>query len=82
MKRPLLPVALLLIAGILVGEKFRLPLTLLFAASFAAALAGMALKTGRLWLPGLLIFLTGWTDACWHNAILAPDDCGGRRPTR
>ena len=28
----------------------------------------------RAWLLALLLFLTGWTDACWHNAILSRHD--------
>ena len=74
MKRPLLPVALLFVVGILLAERIRLPLTVLFAACLATALAGLAWDKGRLWLLGLLIALTGWTDAAWHNAILAPGD--------
>ncbi len=74
MKRPLLPVALLLIGGILGGEWACPPLSVLFAASFAAALAALAWERGRAWLLSLLIVLTGWTDACWHHAVLAPGD--------
>jgi competence protein ComEC len=74
MKRPLLPVALLFIVGILGAEKVHLPLPVLFAVSLAAAIAGLAWDGGRVWLAGLLIVLTGWTDASWQNAILAPRD--------
>ena len=74
MKRPLLPVALLFVAGILIAEKIRLPLTVLFAASLVMAIAGLAWSKSRPWLLGFLIALTGWTDAAWHSAILAPCD--------
>jgi competence protein ComEC len=74
MKRPLLPVALLLIGGILCGELARPGLALLFGASFAVAGAALAWNRGRPWLLGLLLFLTGWTDACWHAAIVSPHD--------
>jgi ComEC/Rec2-related protein len=74
MKRPLLPVALLLIAGILCGELARPGLPLLFGASFAVAAAALAWNKGRVWLAGLLVFLTGWTNASWHAAIISGHD--------
>ncbi len=74
MKRPLLPVALLYIAGILCGQYAHPPLPVLFGASFLAAALALASVRGRIWLTGLLLVLTGWTGACWHAAILAPDD--------
>jgi len=42
MKQPLLPVALLFIGGILAGEWLHPPLFALFAASFALAVAALA----------------------------------------
>jgi competence protein ComEC len=74
MKRPLLPVGLWLIGGILCGQCVRPSLPLLFGASFAVAAAALAWPGGRAWLAGLLLFLTGWTDASWHDAILSPHD--------
>ena len=74
MKRPLLPVALLYIGGILCGEYVRPALPILFGVSFLAAAIALAFPRGRFWLTGLLVVLTGWTGACWHAAILAPDD--------
>ena len=74
MKRPLLPVALLLIGGILCGELARPGLALLFGASFAVTGAALAWNKGRPWLLGLLLILTGWTEACWHAAILSRHD--------
>ncbi len=74
MKRPLLPVALLLIGGILCGELARPGLALLFGASFGVAGAALACNTGRPWLLGLILLLTGWTDACWHTATVSPHD--------
>jgi competence protein ComEC len=74
MKRPLLPVACWLMGGILCGEVVRPSLPLLFGLSFAAAAAALACDRGRVWLLGLLLFLTGWTNACWHAAILSPRD--------
>jgi competence protein ComEC len=74
MKRPLLPVAVLYIGGILCGEVARLPLPFLFGASFLAAGCALVIPTVRPYLLGLLLVLTGWTGACWNTAILAPDD--------
>jgi competence protein ComEC len=83
MKRPLLPVALLYIAGILCGQFAHPRLPILFSASFIAAILALASARGRVWVSGLLVVLTGWTGACWHAAILAPDDLRlqvGQRP--
>ena len=74
MKRPLLPVACLLIGGILCGEWVRPPLPLLFGMSFAVVAVALAWNRGRAWLLGLLLFLTGWTGASWHSAILSSRD--------
>jgi competence protein ComEC len=63
-----------LIGGILCGEWVRPALPLLFAASFAAVAAALAWARARAWLLVFLLFLTGWTDACWHAAILSPRD--------
>ena len=74
MRRPLLPVACLLIGGILCGELLQPSLPLLFGGSFAVLLAALVWERGRPWLLVLLLVLTGWTDACWHSAILSPHD--------
>jgi competence protein ComEC len=74
MKRPLLPVACLLIGGILCGELAKPSLLPLFGTSFAAATVALAWKQGRPWLLALLLFLAGWTDASWHSAILSRRD--------
>jgi competence protein ComEC len=74
MKRPLLPVGLLLMGGILFGQWACPPLPLLFGASFAVAAAALVWNGDRARLLALLLFLTGWTDACWHGAILSPHD--------
>jgi len=74
MKQPLLPVALLFAAGVLVADQVHLPLPVLFAVSLAVAMAGLVWEKVRVWLLGFLIALTGWTDAAWHNAVLSPRD--------
>jgi ComEC/Rec2-related protein len=74
MKRPLLPVALLYIGGILCGEYLHPALPVLFGASLLTAILALALTRGRAWLCGLLLILTGWTGHNWRAAIIAPDD--------
>ncbi len=83
MKRPLLPVACCLIAGILCGELARPPLAWLFAVSFVAVALALAWSRARPWLLAVALFMTGWTNACWHSAILSPNDLRaafGERP--
>jgi competence protein ComEC len=74
MKRPLLPVVLLLMGGILCDEIAHPALPLLFGASFATLAAALFWERGRLWMLGLLILLTGWTGARRNAAILSPYD--------
>jgi len=74
MRRPLLPVACLLIGGILCGELAKPSLLLLFGISFAVAAVTLAWEQGRPWLLALLLFLTGWTGASWHSAIFSQRD--------
>ncbi len=74
MKRPLLPVACCLIAGILCGELARPSLVWMFAASFLVVALALAGSRARSWLLPVALFLTGWTNACWRSAILSPND--------
>src|ERR1022692_14435 len=74
MKRPLLPVALFYVGGILMARSISLPPLLLLACS--VALAALALAWPRMRLVGLctLIVLTGWTNHTLRTAILSPHD--------
>src|SRR5579863_7703407 len=74
MKRPLLPVALLYIGGILCGEYLHPALPVLFGVSFLAVGLAVAFERVRPRLCALLVVLMGWTGQGWHSAILAPDD--------
>src|SRR5437867_8750542 len=74
MKRPLLRVTLLFVAGILAASFGFLPLPLLLGLTLG--LAGVALAWGRVRavLLCLLIFLTGWTNLTLRTVVLSPHD--------
>jgi competence protein ComEC len=74
MKRPLLPVALLYVGGILIALFIRVPPVFLLAASLGVA--ALALAWGRVRMAGLcaLIVLTGWTNHALRKTILSPHD--------
>ena len=74
MKRPLCAVALLYIAGILVGQWGEPLLPALFAFSFALGLAALLWPAARGWLLTILLVLAGWTNAAWRNAVISPHD--------
>jgi competence protein ComEC len=74
MKRPLIPVALLYIGGILCGELAHPPAALLPAAALTLAALALCWGKGRPWLLALLLVLTGWSNAVWHSAIISPFD--------
>jgi competence protein ComEC len=83
MKRPLLPVALLYVGGILIARFSSLPPLLLLTGSLA--LAALTLAWPRARLVGLctLLVLTGWTHYTLRTAVLSPHDlrrCLGERP--
>jgi hypothetical protein len=74
MKRPLVPVALLYVGGILIALLIPVPPLFLLAASLG--LAALILAWARARLVGLcaLIFLTGWTNHSLRTAIFSPHD--------
>jgi len=74
MKRPLVQVALLYVAGILVGRFIPLPLTTLLVAAFGLTVLATAWAHGRPLLVYPVIILTGWTNQTLHTAILSPND--------
>jgi competence protein ComEC len=74
MKRPLCSVALLYIGGVLLGQWFHPPLSVLFAFSFLSAFAALLWNRERLFFLRLLLVLAGWTNLSWHTAIISPDD--------
>lgn len=74
MKQPLAQVALLYIAGIVLGDRFPLPLEALFAISFALIpLAWLWERARRFALAALLLF-AGWTNITCRTAVISPHD--------
>jgi competence protein ComEC len=74
MKQPLTVVALLYLAGLLLGHFCPLPLNGLFG--LALGLAGLALvaPSRRQILLAALICVTGWTNLTWRDAVISPHD--------
>src|ERR1700722_2945919 len=73
MRRPLIAVALLYIAGILLGG-LPVPLTPLFAVAFTIAILCLLVAKSRLVLLASLIVLTGWINTAQRTAIVSPND--------
>jgi hypothetical protein len=74
MKRPLVQVGLLYVAGILVGGLIPLPLATLLVSAFGLAVFAAAWARARPFLLFPLIILAGWTNQTLHTAILSPND--------
>jgi hypothetical protein len=73
MRRPLIAVALLYIAGILMGD-LPLPLMPLFVVAFALAIVCLFVAKFRLVLLASLIVLTGWINTAQRTAVISPND--------
>src|SRR5262245_4407632 len=74
MKRPLLIVALAYVGGVLVGDRFTLPLGLLFAPSFLLVSLAVGWPRARPYLLWLLVPLVGCTNLTTRSAVLSPYD--------
>ena len=74
MKRPLILVALLYVAGILLARAISFPPGMLLASSLGLALLALAWPRLRSLLLYPLIILTGWSNAELTTAILSPQD--------
>jgi len=74
MKRPLALVAMLYVAGVLLGDLFPLRLFWLFALSFAVAAAALTWTAERVYPLYLLVVLTGWPLVAARTAVLSPVD--------
>lgn len=74
MKRPLLPVALCYVAGLLLAETIQLPVVFLFAASFLLLGSALLFSRARNFLLWPLLVLIGWTNLVNRNAVVSPHD--------
>lgn len=73
MKRPLIPVALLYVFGILLGG-FTLPLPWLFILSLGLGITALIWARARPFLLCPLLILFGWTNLARHAAVISPYD--------
>ncbi|MBI5383705.1 MAG: ComEC/Rec2 family competence protein [Verrucomicrobia bacterium] len=74
MKRPLLPVALLLAAGIVLANFVEVSLLPLFAAAWLLSTLALAWPRMRTLLLVPAVFLAGWVNLTWRTAVLSPCD--------
>ena len=74
MKRPLLPVALCYVIGLLLAEAFQPPLLWLFIASFMLLIVAISFARFRTLMFWPLIVLLGWTNLVNRTALISPYD--------
>jgi competence protein ComEC len=74
MKRPLAPVALLYVNGILIALVIPVPPVVLLACSLSLLALTLVWPRARLVGLGALIVLTGWTNHSLRTAIISPHD--------
>lgn len=74
MKRPLLKVAVLYTAGVVLADCFPLPVVALLAGSFVVAGLCLTIGSARPLLLGLLLVLIGASNLKLHTAIVSPHD--------
>src|SRR4029077_6424229 len=74
MKRPLVPIALLFAGGILVGDHFVIPLTVLLGAAFSLLAMAFAWSAARAFLLYPAIFLVGWVAMLVSCVVISPHD--------
>jgi competence protein ComEC len=74
MKRPLVGVTLVYVAGLLLAEYLQPPLTLLFAISLSLAAAAICLGRARPWLLWPLLLCAGWTNLVSRTTPVSPHD--------
>lgn len=74
MKRPLLPVALCYVGGLLLAEAVQPPLLFLFVGAFSLLLLACCWARARGLLLWPLLVLVGWTNLVSRTAVLSPHD--------
>lgn len=81
MKRPLIPVALGYVGGLLLGAAVPVPLLYLFIAAFLLLVSTIAFPNTRWWLLGPLLIAMGWTNFVGQTAPVSPNDLRLITPT-
>jgi ComEC/Rec2-related protein len=74
MKRPLLPVALCYVSGLLLAEWVQPPLVLLFGVAFLLLLPALLWSRARPFLLWPLVVVVGWTNLVSRTAVISPHD--------
>jgi len=74
MRRPLVIVALLYAAGLLLAEAVQPPMLYLVASGFALALIALCWPRARQWLLIPLIIVVGWANLVSRTAVISPHD--------
>ena len=84
MKRPLLPVALCYVGGLLLAEAVQPPLPFLFAGTFLLLIAALVWSRARPFLLWPLLVAVGWTNLVSRTSVVSPHDLRlviGNEPT-
>jgi ComEC/Rec2-related protein len=74
MKRPLLPVALCYVGGLLLAEAVQPPLLPLFSGTFLLLLGALWWSRARPFLLWPLLIAVGWTNLVSRTAVISPQD--------
>ena len=74
MNRPLIVVVMGYAVGLLLGQLFQPPLTVLLVISFSVLVPSIAIKKLRPFLVWPALVLAGWTNLVVHTAIISPND--------
>jgi competence protein ComEC len=74
MKRPLASIAIAYGSGILLADRFSMPLQVLLVCSAVVTVLALVLNRGRLWLLLFAAFLTGAASFTFHTSVLSPHD--------
>ena len=74
MRRPLIPLAIAFIAGILLASQFPVAPGLLLFLAGALCLAAILFAGGRAFLIYPMLILCGWADSSIHTSVTSPND--------
>ena len=74
MKHPLAPVTGCYVLGLLTAVLWQPELVVLFALALGIGILATVLSSARGWLLGFLLFLAGWLNLSWREAIISPHD--------